>query len=80
LTSRLVAAFRVPLGSAHLAYFCRPDGTPVLGLQSAFNLMRHVLTDDRAMIYDLTGPSAQRPEARKLRGQLYIELHDGSPV
>ena len=60
--------------AAEFTYYCRPDGTPIIGLRDANGLFSR----DASTLFDLTGPEGDPVRAVKLGGHSNIRLMDGS--
>jgi WD40 repeat protein len=60
--------------AAEFTYYCRPDGTPVIGLRDANGLFSR----DTSTLFDLTGPEGDPVRAVKLGGHSNVRLMDGS--
>lgn len=73
-TGRQIPGVRMAFRFAELAYYCRADGTPVLGLLSRELLAR----PDRMTLFDLTGPVGRAVTGQVLGLGHRAQLLDGS--
>ncbi len=78
-TGQHVPNVRHTLVTSEFSYFCRPDGTPVIGLLSedGFGIFGR---GGGSTLFDLTGPADEPRRGFKVRGRTPIPLRDGRAV
>jgi WD40 repeat protein len=75
-TGRRIPDIRTAFRGGELAYYCRADGTPVLGLLSRAFAAR----PRRMTLFDLTGPAGRTVTGQVLGPDGHAQLLDGSRV
>ncbi len=79
-TGRRIPNIRSLFRSVDFAYYCRDDGTPIIGVHNSYGILSRFLASARPAFFDLTGWPSEPKLIRRLDDDHSIQLSDGSRV